>query len=236
MEGSEGYNPGNEFRQEVGDRIGFIPTTTTQTLRFMRGTNIEEAQAVALQGYGLDNMGFQGNAVGLSKDPDHSIAEMQNTHRGASIVLLFALPNIRPEVVRMIKGGKLPRDFRVETLFSTTAIDPSRVRSSGSTPNPSIVLDSRYVEGYYDKDQKSWHPNPNYWENVLSDQAKKKGWSPEEYTRRREETAATIHQEVIAHLKQAASDYQTKNDDLSKKYDQLLNPDLNNKKPLIRIP
>ncbi|MDO8658415.1 MAG: hypothetical protein Q7K55_06745 [Candidatus Levybacteria bacterium] len=239
MEIGETPKPSAEFRQEIVDKIGTIPTSTPKTIRFLRGTNLEEAQAVSEQGYGLEKrFGFQGNAVALSKDEEASLNEIQNTHRGASVALIFAFPNVRPDVMKLVQEGKLPREFKTETIFTVSNADFSSVRTSMVNQEVNMVFNSQFVEGYYDKDAKVWYPNLQYWENTLKNREKQEGWTPEEYAAHRQEMYGILRQQAIQRLNEEVAIYQQQKELNIVSLEDLLNinPDNNNGTPPIRIP
>ncbi len=202
------------FQREIVDRIGFIPTSTGETQRFLRGTYLNEAEEVLRTGYGIERrFGFAGNAVPLSRQEEPVIEEMLHTHRDAPVVLLFAFPNIRLEVTRLKNDARLPREFRSEIIAAEAVIDPTLVRSSGVTSEPNLLIEPQFIEGYYDKDSKTWFPNPLYWENQLKKQAAQEHWGDKEYQDHRANRLADLREKMIKRLDKEAEEYQKRKAD-----------------------
>ena len=209
-----------EFKQEIIDKIGFVPVSSSETSRFLRGTYLDEAEAVMEQGYGIERLsGFSDNAVPLSNSEDDVVDSIQNTHRGAPVAVIFTFPNVRPAAMHLADKEKLPRPFRTEILFTKVGTDPSLVRSSGVTWNPDAVIDPQFIEGFYDKEAKEWHPNPNYWENRLIEQGKQEGWSQEEYEVHHQEQKTLLREQAINKLDEEVIIYQQQRESEQRDFD-----------------
>ena len=190
----------DQFRQEIIDNIGFIPVSSKETQRFMRGTSVDEAIAVCDGGYGIERVnGFSGNAVALGFDEAIALDSINYTHRGVPVALFFTYPNVRPDIVKLQREGQLPRPFRGEVLATNFNLDPFSVRASMMTDSE-LVIDPQFVEGYYDKDEKKYHTNPKYWENILKEKAEKESWTREEYETHRQEQSALLRQQALQRL------------------------------------
>lgn len=176
----------SELRQNLIDNIGFIPRSTSEVAKISRGVfNKGEAGQIKETGYGFDRLGFDGNGEYLSFDEDKALSQIGDSHRGSHIIEFFAIPNIRKEVVQAFHGKRPPVGF-VEGLFARPRAVDEQVGSSGVNPNPDLILDSQFFEGYFDKSTNEWVPNSNYWENKLKEQRVTEGWSEEEYQKNRQ--------------------------------------------------
>lgn len=197
---------GTELKQDLIDKIGFIPVSTPETSRVLRGVfHRDEPDQIAQVGYGFDELGFSGNGVYLPFDQDGALLQIDQSHRGSYIIEFFAFPNMRKEIVQAL-NGKRPLDGLQEALFAHPRNSNETVRSSGMSPIPEFVLDPEFFEGYFDKSTGEWTPNPSYWENELKAQVKKTGLSNEKYEEMRklkyEEIKAEARQKLDAWLKQ----------------------------------
>jgi|GEM_PF-3891707 len=235
-ERGEGNKPINEaLRRSLVERIGWVPRSTPDTTRIIRGVwDPEEGKQIASTGYGFDGMGFAGNGFGLSSYEENALDEIAHTHRGAPIVEIFALPNIREEHLQAWREGKLPKEFPLETLFAHSNNAGEAVRSSGVNQDANLILDPIFFEGYYNKQTNSWTPNPQFWENALRTQATLEGWTEEQFQQRRQEKYNQLKQSALQNMNTAVQAYQESQRLFQQHFDESTYAD--SEDPPIRIP
>ncbi len=187
------------FKDELVEKIGFVPITTPEDIRLVRGTNNDESEDVMKYGWGV-NRGtvFQGNAEYLSADVDEAAEKIANLHRGARTGLIFAIPNIYAEWGALKNAREIDAEIRPELPFAEADPTGSRVRIGESTAD--YVIPPEYIEGYYDKDERVWHPNPLFWTNVVKKTAADEGWTDEQFQTRVSDMRAEKKQKGLAKL------------------------------------
>lgn len=116
-------------------------------------------------------MGCDGVALELGQDIDYSIREIKYPHRNLPVIIFIAIPNLRREVIEAINRGELPLGFLVELLFASSKVPQKEISTYQSTD---VYLDPQFTEGYFDRTNNQWVDNPNYWENQLREQQKKR--------------------------------------------------------------
>ncbi len=189
------------FKDELVEKIGFVPTTTPEDIRLVRGTNNDESEDVVQHGWGVSRgTVFQGNAEYLSTDADEAAEKIASLHRGARTGLIFAIPNIYAEWGALKNARKIDAEIRPELPFAEPDPTGSRVRIGEATAD--YVVPPEYVEGYYDKDEKAWHPNPLFWTNVVKKKAIDEGWTEEQLQAKVSEMRGERKQKGLARLRE----------------------------------
>lgn len=190
------------LKQKLVEAIGCVPTSTTELTRYIRATYVaEEAEAVSQNGYGLErNFGFAGSAVPLSLNEESALNALLNTHRGADNIIIFSMPNLQATYSELVNTGKLPRSFPLEIVFTSPITEAINVQSSLINQEVDVVLEPKYIEGYFDKGNGEWHPNSLYWEHTLKQQAKNENWDEAKYNSIRGEIYRSFYDQAVERL------------------------------------
>lgn len=166
------------LKKGLVEAFGKVPVNDQSTSLYIRATvDSDEAERIAVNGYGFEKLGFAGNGAPLGLEEQANLEVIDKTHRGFEVVEFFAFPNIRRDVINILQAAGLNhRDVPMETLF-TEPYKPNQYQKVGQSgmminTDEGLLIPNIFFKGYFDKTDNSWHPNPAYWETTLEPQAR----------------------------------------------------------------